>query len=352
MYFRNRIPNIPELEARNFKATVIKAPLGVTSHTLFQHILLPKAANIDKVAVLFCPYYTSPLFCYRGAIVITLHDISYEVFSSGPSSSGLRQRLYLRKNSRWSASRASAIIVPSDFTKSEVVSYYGVNAEKVFVIRDGVEEKFRPLNDLRAVRHIRRKYKLGDNFILFLGIIFGRRHIPELIEAYKLAFPKLRGHEFVIIGKNQTDPYIDIDALIAKYVSCWNLPIRRIEFLPEEDIVPMYNAASLFVYLSDYEGFGLPVLEAMACGRPVITAHKTSLIEVAGDAAFMVRDPRSVSEIAAALRRLVSDATLRKRLATKGLDRARKFSWDSCASRTLEVIKGNVDGDAESARSD
>ncbi|MCJ7652210.1 MAG: glycosyltransferase family 4 protein, partial [Actinobacteria bacterium] len=326
------------LEADNFEAKVVSRPLGLQSWTLYQHLSLPVDARRDGALVLFCPMYVGPLFSYN-KIVLTLQDISYEACPEVSRNLSLGDQIYLRRVSRWSAKKAAAVLVPSEFTKREVLKHYTINPHKICLTRLGVEERFTTCGDANTLTEIRRKYGIRGKMILFVGAIFSRRHIPELIKAFEALSRKIRGCELIIIGRNYTKPHVDIDGLMSRVNGARGTSVRRFEMVSDDELVAFYNVADLTIYLSDYEGFGLPVLESMACGTPVVTTRRGSLPEVAGDAAIYVSDPTDVNEISEAVHRGLTDKKSRQALIDKGLERVKKFKWGKCAEETISIIK-------------
>ena len=332
LYFKDKIPELLELEAQNFEKKLLKSLPGINSNAFFTHFSLFKAAKADKIDVLFCPYYVAPVF-YKGKLVLTLHDIFYEAHPESFSWPSIWDKILLRKVSFWSAKKAGSVIAPSEFSKNEIIKHYKINKEKIFVTTLGVEEKFKVLEDKEGIERVKRKYDVKNKFILYVGAIFNRRRIPELIKAFIKLSEKLSEYDLVIVGSNQTNPFIDIEKIIKS-----NKRIKRIEYLSDEDLVPLLNGASLTVYLSDYEGFGLPILESMACAVPVVTANKGSLPEVGGDAALYVNNPANTDEISGVIYRGLTDDKLREELIERGLERAQMFSWERCAEETLRII--------------
>lgn len=336
LYFKDFIPAITQIESENFTKKLLESRLK--SNAFFVHFLLPRAARKDKVDILFCPYYVSPAF-YRGEFIVAIHDIYYEADPRHFSWQGVWDKILLKIISRRSAKRAKKIITISEFSKNEIVKYYKVNPEKIIVTYLAAENKFIRLNaDKKQIdTDFKEKYGIKDNFILYIGAIFNRRHIPELIAAFEKISDKLPNYELVVVGRNHTNPRIDIDAL-AKNANKKREMIKIIPDLAEDDIVSIYNSASLTVYLSDYEGFGLPVIESMACGTPVVTTNRASLPEVGGDAAICVQNPNNIEEIAEKILGGLTDENLYQELIRRGLENVKRFSWEECARETLNAM--------------
>lgn len=334
LYFKDRIPgdlNLPDF----FHLRRTDARWAQKSTAFFMHFALPELAYEDRVDMLFCPAYIAPLF-YKGAVALVLHDIVYQARPELYNWPSFWDKILLKRASKKSAKKAKVILTCSEFSRREIARHYAAK-DKTVVIPLAADSSFRPLEDRRLLFEASRKYNLPEKFLLFVGSIFRRRHLPEVIEAFSRVAEELeRSYHFVMVGDNCTD--VDIDQLIReKNVQLGYEAIRHTR-LVGNDLPLVYNLAFSFIYLSDYEGFGLPVLEAMACGTPVITSVLGSLPEVAGQAALNVRDNTDVREIEQAIRRMLTNENLRRELIGRGLRQAEKFSWQRCARATLGAL--------------
>jgi glycosyltransferase involved in cell wall biosynthesis len=263
--------------------------------------------------------------------VFTLHDL---IFLFHPETHKPLNRWFLTLMMPRFLRAADAVIAVSECTKRDAIRFYGIPEEKITVIYEGVNPRFRPASP-EAIAAVRARYGLPEHFILYVGTIEPRKNLTALLEAfhYLLATHDLR---LVIVGKKGwlyegffrrlRELGLEGQVIFTGYV-------------PDEDLPAIYSAADLFVFPSLYEGFGLPVLEAMACGVPVICSNTSSLPEVAGDAAFLV-DPADVRALAGAMEQALTDEHLRSELMAKGLERARWFTWEKAAAKTLEVYRG------------
>jgi len=315
--------------------------LGGKSNALFKHWALPQAAERDKVDVLFCPNYILPIyFPKRMKTALTIHDVIYEARPNDYSWPSWADKVLLKWASKQSAKCADIIFVPSEFTKSEVVKFYNINSEKIIVTSLAPDPIFKKLDFANLLRlkpeEISKIGLANKRYILFVGSIFNRRFIPQKIQGFTQFAKNHRNFKFLIIGRNHTKPYQDIGALIART----NKELGREaiiwrEYASDDELVYFYNSAFATLWLSSYEGFGLPVLESMACGTPVVTSRAGSLPEIAGDAAIYVAHPENPLEISKALARLISDSPYRNDLISRGLARAAQFSWQKCAQLTL-----------------
>lgn len=298
------------------------------SNLLFQQVRLPYEARRDNLDVLFSPSYILPLG-YRGKTVVTIHDIIYAARPQEFDWQSSFDKLYIPWASKWSAKKATFILSPSLFTKNEIKKRWHINPSKIFV------------TPLAGDIDTKKQHLLipKGNFVLFVGSIFNRRHVSEVIRAfYSLvkAQPALR---FIIVGKDNTHPAQNIDALIEKVN--FNLKCQAIvrkDWITDEELLKLYHSARALVLLSEYEGFGLPVLEALGCGLPALISKKGSLKEIAGDAALYVNNPSNIKEISKKLLWLLTDSKLRSELKAKGIRQAQKFSWSKTAKDTWNIL--------------
>ena len=326
LYFKEHVPDLDLSE--KFERKLLSFP--IQRNGLFLHYLLPRAAKKDKIDILFCPGYVAPIF-YKGNIALELHDIIYQARPELYNWPSIVDRIFLKKVSQISAKKAQVILTCSEFSKKEIIKHYQVNPKKVFSIPLATNQSFQPIQDREKLEEIKRKYKVKDKFILYIGSIFNRRHLPEVITTFKKVSQELPNYQFLIIGKNHTSPFINIEKMIDKKI------IRK-DYLEEGDLPLIYNAADLLIWLSDYEGFGLPVLESMACGTPVVTSRAASIPEMAGKAAIYVEDNGNIDQIEKAIKKGLIDNILREELIEKGLEQSKKFSWEKCARETLDAL--------------
>lgn len=241
----------------------------------------------------------------------------------------------LKEHLKDHAHKADLVLCISENTKKDVINILGIPENKVWVTYMGVSEEFRLYQDKDVIDDLRIRFSLPERFILFVGTVEPRKNLNRLIEAYHILYSKNKiKYPLVIVGgkgwKNEPlyqrvkELKIEDKLIFTGYVSDSDLPL-------------FYNAATVFVYPSLYEGFGIPVIEAMACGVPVVTSNVSSLPEVAGDAAILV-NPEDPEEIASAIHKIVTDKVLYESLREKGFSQASKFTWAACAKKTLEAI--------------
>lgn len=294
--------------------------------------------KIDKllggVDVYFNPhFFVAPLSrsCRK---VITFHDLSFE---HHPEFFSKRKRLWqkLLMNTKKEAEKADKIIAVSNSTKEDLINLYGIDSDKIEVVYSGVAKRFKPVNNEQQITNsVKEKYNLPDKFILYFGTIEPRKNIVGIIEAFEL-LKSDKSLKLVIAGAKG---WLYGDIFKAAKNSKRSQDIFFTGFVDNEDKPFLYNLAELFVYPSFFEGFGFPPLEAMACGLPTIVSCNSSLPEVVGKAALMI-DPANIDELAWAIEIALTDNELRKRLIEAGIKRAKKFSWQKCAEKTLAVLK-------------
>jgi glycosyltransferase involved in cell wall biosynthesis len=261
--------------------------------------------------------------------VFTLHEL---IFLFYPEAHKPLNRWFLTLMMPRFLRAADAVIAASECTKRDAIRFYGIPEEKITVIYEGVNPRFRPA-DPEAIAAVRARYSLPERFILYVGTIEPRKNLTALLEAYAIIQARNTQHAILFVGKRGW-----LYEGFFRRLRELGLEDRVIftGYVPDEDLPAIYSAADLFVFPSLYEGFGLPVLEAMACGTPVVCSNTSSLPEVAGDAAILV-DPTDVRALAAAMERALTDEHLRAEIRARGLGRAGHFTWEKAARGTLEV---------------
>jgi glycosyltransferase involved in cell wall biosynthesis len=330
LYFRQAPP--VGLFAADHEERVIPFP------RVWTHVALSREMLARPPELLFVPSHVLPLAHPRRSVV-TVHDLGYHYH---PEAHTTWQNLYLRWSTRHNARNASRILADSEATRQDLMHYYRTPPAKISVVYPGLDEKLVPVSDPALMARVRARYGLEDPYLLYVGTLQPRKNLGRLVQAYGHLRSLLAGQapprpapRLVLAGKKgwlyeeiigQTQALgLEGEVLLPGYV-------------PEADLPALLSGALAFVFPSLYEGFGLPVLEAMACGAPVICSDTSSLPEVAGDAALLV-NPREPEALAQAMLRLVLDGELRGELVARGLRQARHFSWRRCARETLAVLE-------------
>jgi glycosyltransferase involved in cell wall biosynthesis len=304
-------------------------------HTPLIRIPLTLSAELRKhpVEVLHVQF-TAPPFC-PCPFVVSIHDLSFEHL---PQTFKRRSRTQLRLTVRHSARRAARIISLSQHTRGDIMETYGIEPDRIDAIPLAAPDHFCRVNDKRELQRVRHNYGIEGDYILSVGSIQPRKNLARLVKAYA----QLRGDcsadklpKLVLVGKCA---WLYDETLRALDQAGVKDSVILTGYVPESDLPALYSSALCFVYPSYFEGFGLPPLEAMKCGAPVIVGNRTSLPEVIGDAGLTV-DPFDVDAIAGAIRRLMNDSAMRAELSKKGQERASAFTWGETARQTLQIYQ-------------
>jgi glycosyltransferase involved in cell wall biosynthesis len=319
--FENRWPN--------FKARL------TLPHTPLVRIPLTLSAELRRhPADVLHVQYTAPPFA-PCPVVATIHDLSFEHL---PETFNRRSRAQLQLTVRHTARRAAQILTLSEFSRRDIIDTYKVDSARVFVTPAAAPAHFQPVTDETELRKIRTTYRIERDYILSLGSIQPRKNLARLIQAYsslRELRPGLTLPQLVLAGKRG---WLDAEVFRAREQSEFRQDILFTGYVPENDLPALYSGAICFVYPSYFEGFGLPVVEAMQCGAPVIAGNRTSLPEVINGAGLLV-DPFSEAEIGQALARVIENRDYREELRVKGIERAKSFNWKSTASLTLKAYE-------------
>lgn len=294
---------------------------------------LPVEVFIGRVALYHATDFTLPPTLPGVRTLLTVHDLS---FVRAPETATPVLKAYLDKVVPRSVRRATHVLADSQATKDDLVEFYNTPPQKVTVLLGGVNPEFKPVVDMNARRAVRQRYQIPDNpYIFSIGTVQPRKNYARLIESLAALGPDCRDVHVVIAGGRGW-----LDGPIYQSVRDFGLSerVHFTGFVRDEDLPALYAEARCLAYPSLYEGIGLPVLEAMACGIPVVTSNISSMPEIAGDAAVLV-DPYDVNALADALRRLLSDETLRTDLIRRGFDQAAYFTWDRAAQQLRDVYR-------------
>ncbi|HEY1406751.1 MAG TPA: glycosyltransferase family 1 protein [Spirochaetota bacterium] len=312
----------------NFKVKIIKS----NNRVFFDYIYLPFFSWRTKIDYFIFPKNTfSPLI--RGKKLPVYHDIiyyenvGYREFSFWDH---LHHRVMIRINSRTS----DMDITVSDFTASRMKALLGINDSKIIVAKEGVESNFVTVANKNDLLPVKRKYNITKPFLFYTGSLSPRKNMINLLKAFVMVKDKIE-HNLYFTGG---DSWRDND--VFRFIKDNHLENRvvKLGFVDDAELVSLYNLADCYMYPSRYEGFGLPILEAQACGCPVITSTVSSCPEIAGDSALLV-DPEKPEEIADAIFRIVTDPALRKSLIEKGYANCKRFSWRTMAERIHSAIE-------------
>ncbi|HUV27327.1 MAG TPA: glycosyltransferase family 1 protein [Anaerolineales bacterium] len=301
------------------------------SRLIWEQTRLPRLVKGTKVDLLHSLHYTRPmrLPC---ASVVTFHDMTFFLY---PQLHTRARRMFFPSAIRASARQADALITVSESTRQDAIRLLAIDPGKIFTTHLGVDPSFRLIDNDDEKKTITAKYHLPENFILYLGTIEPRKNLPILVRAYRRLIDSGMSHKLVLVGKYGW-MYEEVLGLVKELdledMVCFT------GYVSQDDLPLVYNLASLFVYPTIYEGFGLPVLEAMACGVPVISTRIASLPEIIGDAGILI-PVNDVDALFDAMVRVLGDQTLREEFIRNGQLRSKKFSWERTAQLTRQVYQ-------------
>jgi len=321
---------IMKLENPNFESKTVRFPIKIMK-VFWASVRRPKVDRwVGKVDLYHSTaFYLNPIS--EGKSILTIFDVNFLAMRKFTLWSG---RWHFAPKMKDYAKRSHHIITVSESSKREIIKYLNVAEEKISVIYGGYSDIFKPKADDRLSGEVKRKYNITGNYLLYVGTLEPRKNLLGLIRAY--AQSRAKDDFILVLAGGRGWQYENIFKLVRKL----KLENRIIftGYVPENDLPGLYQGATLFVYPSFYEGFGLPPLEAMACGLPVIVSNTTSLPEVVGDAGVYV-DPDYVEQISFSIDTVLSDSDLRQTLIQRSLERAKLFSWEKTAKKTLELYE-------------
>ncbi|MBM3205751.1 glycosyltransferase family 4 protein [Candidatus Shapirobacteria bacterium] len=316
----------------NFSAKVKKFKIPPTLLELLwnQWHLFPVENFIGKVDVFHASDWTQPPT--KAAKVTTIHDFGFLKY---PQTAHPKIKAVMERRFQWIKKEIDLVIAVSKATQKDIMEILGLPEKKIKVVYEAAPEDLKPVKDKKISQKLFKKYNLDGDYLLSVATLEPRKNLKRIIEAFKML--KTKNLKLVITGKPGWE---DLNTLGFKKGN--NNTIFTGYLKKREDLAALYSQALGLVYPSLYEGFGLPILEAMKCGCPVLTSNISSMPEVAGQAAILV-DPLDVEEIARGLSELVNNQDLRKSLAKKGLAQVKKFSWEKTAQETLKVYEQAVE---------
>ena len=311
----------------NFRPVVERAG----NYSISEQFRIPLALRREKVTLFHAPHYVLPPLVHCRSVV-TIHDCIHLMFPQYlPNKVALS---YARTSMALAASRATRVLTVSETSKNDIMRFFGTDPAKIDVIYNAYDERFGAEPNEDDVVRVRERYQLHDEFVLYAGNVKPHKNLDRLIDAFQLVRSRGLDHLKLVMIGDDISKYASLRRAVHRY-QLHNY-VRFLGYLPEETLAVMYRLARVFVFPSLYEGFGLPPLEAMASGTPVVTSNVSSLPEVAGNAAEFV-DPYDPQAIADGLYRVLTDIDLRRDLRSKGLARAQQFSWGASVKRVREI---------------
>lgn len=333
----------PLNRANNSRFTYLKTPVpnfarrkATAEKLVWEQFTAPAAARKAKVDLYHVPYFAPPYFS-RVPSVVTIHDViplRLPVYRTSP-----RMRAYLQLVAR-AAHKASLIITVSQHAKQDMMDALRLPAERIRVIYEAAGEEYRPVTNLATLAKARTRYGLGERYIFYLGGLELRKNVLLLVRAFAHLYQKLNdpGLQLLIAGNpdKKSGPLFPDPRPVAADLGMTGQIIYR--YIEEEDKPALYSGASVFVFPSSYEGFGLDPLEAMSCGTPVVCSNRTSLPEVVGDAAITF-DPDNTGQLVAAMHSVLTNPELAAGLRARSLQQAARFNWRKTATETLAAYE-------------
>jgi glycosyltransferase involved in cell wall biosynthesis len=311
-----------------------KSVVAHKKYSVGEILLLGYKPRRQGVNVFHSPHYTLPIGLGRRSVV-TIHDLIHLRF---PEYFSIFQRAYAFVVMHHAVHDAGAIITNSEFTKRDLLKTFHVDAEKIHAIYHGIGSEFRKIEDAAEIEDFRKRHELNCPFILYVGSLKAHKNIPILLRAYKQLLASEKDIDLAFVGE-----HLSQSATLVGVAESLGITKRTKElgWICQGDLVRAYNAAEVVVLPSQYEGFGFPALEAMACGTPVVVSEAGSLREIVGDAAvsFKPSDPRSLEE---AMLALLRNPSLCEDLVAKGRKNVSRFSWDQTARKTLRVYESLI----------
>jgi len=324
-------------EAANFKVVELSSKLGYPG---WEQIALPRAAFKEGCDVLHCTSNTGPIFC-KVPLVTTLHDIIYlesiSIFKKDGTWYQKLGNMYRRYFVPPVIKKSKKVITVSNYEKNRINTYFGFTDDRLTAIHNGVGEHFKKITDVNLLLSVKKDYGLPDNYFFFLGNTDPKKNTIGVLRAFS-KFNKIypnRNH-LVMLDYDEGE--------LKRILSSIGDPqlrslIHLTGYVPNQILPAIVSQASIFLYPSLRESFGIPILEGMACGVPVITSNTSSMPEVAGEGTALIIDPFNPDEIADAMQQLVEDQMLVKVLSEKGIERAKNFSWKSMARNVLDLYE-------------
>lgn len=305
--------------------------------TFFEQIYIPYIIKKNNCSIFHIPQngigYKELLTSNNFNTIVTIHDLIPYIIPETVGKSYLKNFL---KEMPYIVENSSGIITVSEYSKNQLCKFFSINPDKIFITPLAANKNFKPLNVEFCRKFIEKKYKIDYNFILYLGGFSKRKNVYQLIEAYEKSYKNFNKPTKLLLLGNIKNEYEILNKLICEK----NLQKHVVfsGFVPEEELPFFYNACDFFAYLSKYEGFGLPPLEAMSCKKAVLTSNKTSIPEVVGNSCITV-DPNNILKISELLCEISNNIILKNNLEERAYDQSKNFSWKKCSFETLKTYK-------------
>lgn len=313
----------------------VKKALVTSKHYSYaEQIKLPFEFMKEKFDLIHYPHFNSPIL-YPKKSICTIHDLTPFFFPGHKAQSGWRRWAY-RAVFRSTVKKASRIIAVSESTKRDIIKYFHVNPNKISVTYEGVDERFKKIDNHGIINEIKKKFGITKPYIFFVGVWRSHKNIDGLIKAFNLLKKKHQIDCQLVLGGREDLHYTKVRRQIEK--SPYKKDILTLGYVAEDTLPILYSHAELFVLPSFIEGFGLIAIEAAACGCPVVSTNTSSMPEVLGDSALFF-NPTNVNEIAEKIHQLLASPSLKQSLIEKGEKNIQRFDWRHCAEQTLKIYQ-------------
>lgn len=308
---------------------------SLRNYSYFEEVYFSTTISEENIDLLHMPQNgiglqkVSALNCKK---IITIHDLIPYVMPETVGKGYLRKFLSEMPEI---ISAADVIITVSNYSKQDIIKFFSYDPDKIFVTPLAADEKYKPIDKNLCVDYLNKKYNIDKPFILYIGGFSQRKNVKNLLICFKNIYNKLsEEYNLVIVGASNKDQHSYLTSLGIEL----NISNHIIftDFVAENDLPYFYNACEVFIYPSLYEGFGLPNLEAMSCGCPIISSASTSIPEVVGDSGILI-DPYSEIELQDAILKIIEDKSLQEKLSLKGLERSKIFNWEKTAAETINA---------------
>ena len=302
------------------------------STLIWDQVLLPRYTKKDNLDIFLSPYIKGP-FLLDCPLITTIHDLMSLVL---PEYRGFKDIFIKKPFYKKISSRANLIIADSQSSKNDILRELNIEKNKIKVIPIGIEKNFFKNVPNEIISKTKKRYNINKNYLLYLGNFKPHKNVPALLQAYAKLPQKLKEQNSLVLA-GKIDEYVKELKCLTNKLSITKF-VTFTDFIHQEDIIPLYKGATIFTFISLYEGFGLPVLEAMACGVPVIASDISSLPEVAGNACILV-NPKDIDNISMQFKTLLTNDTLQKKMKQQGQERAKLFDINSIGEKILKEIE-------------
>ena len=317
-------------DAPNFKKVLVNAK----HYTLNEQINFLKLLNKEKLDLMHFTHFNAPVL-YKAPSIVTIHDLTLS-FYPGKKMTSIHHRLAYHLTLSSAVNKAKKVIAVSENTKQDLIRLLNTDPEKISVIYEGVNDDFKPIRQESQLAEVKEKYKLDKPYLLYTGVWRSHKNLPNLIKAFHILKSEYEFDGYLVIT-GRRDPVYEEEVVGETQTLQLENDVIFTGSVPDEDLIKLYCAASVYVFPSLYEGFGLPPLEAMQCGIPVCASDTSCTPEICGEENALFFNPHSPESIADKIYQVLSSQTLRNKLIQNGFERVNTFSWEKMAQETLKI---------------